>query len=365
MKLVTVVGTRPQFVKAAMISRQVTQLEQSGHPINEVLVNTGQHYDDMMSKVFFEQLGLQTPKYDLGIGSGSHGVQTGKALMAIEDILLSERPDAVLVYGDCNATLSGALAASKLNIPLAHVEAGLRSFNREMPEEINRIITDSISDALYCPTETAVKNLRSENAQGIVEFSGDVMFDCALVFRNMAQSSSKILDRLNLRPKSFCLCTVHRAENTKSKETLEGIFQALEWISKQVLIVMPMHPRTSTLLKEYDIKFDAKNIKIIDPVSYLDVAMLEINACVILTDSGGMQKEAFFHGTPCITLRNETEWVETVELGCNRLVGTEADAINKAFSEMSAGKVEPPQKTPYGDGAASELIVKSLMSVFG
>lgn len=365
MKLVTVVGTRPQFVKAAMVSRKILDDAQDGKLIEEVLVHSGQHYDEMMSDIFFTQLGIPKPKYNIGVGSGSHAVQTGEALIAIEKILLDEGPDAVLVYGDCNATLSGGLAASKLNIPLVHVEAGLRSFNRDMPEEINRVLTDSISDVLYCPTQQALENLRKENALGLIENSGDVMFDCALAFRDLAEGTSRIIEHLKLTKGEFCLCTIHRAENTDNTERLQNIFSALKAVADQVQIVLPLHPRTLALMGRFGLELKHPGLKLIKPVSYLDMVMLEANSKMILTDSGGIQKEAFFHGKPCITLRNETEWRETVELGWNRLVGSNFDAIQKAFSEFCKFPPKNTQVKPYGDGKAAEFIVNSLKRVFG
>jgi len=356
MKIVTVVGTRPQFIKMAPVSRELRK------HFNEIVLHTGQHYNYEMNKIFFEQLNIPEPDYYLGVGSGTHGYQTGEMIKRIEKILLEEKPDLVLVYGDTNSTLAGALAAVKLHIKVAHVEAGLRSFDKRMPEEVNRILTDHISDILFCPTETAVKNLYNEGIKNGVYLTGDVMFDALLTNIQIAERNSKILTELGLKPKDYCLATVHRAENTDNRKNLENIINA--FIESEELIVFPAHPRTVKSLKIYgllDRLKKAENVLLIKPVGYLDMLLLEKNAKKILTDSGGVQKEAYLLKVPCITLRERTEWIETVEDGWNILVGANKEKILKALKEF-----EPNGETysyKFGDGRASERIVKILMEV--
>ena len=358
MKLVTVIGARPQFVKAAAVARAIRthNAANPSNPIEERIVHTGQHYDANMSDVFFEELDIPNPAYNLGIGSGSHGQQTGHMLMRLEEILQAERPDALLVYGDTNSTLAGALAASKLHIPIAHVEAGLRSFNRRMPEEINRVLTDHMSDILFCPTKKAVTNLSEEGIHRNVYDVGDVMYDCFLIFSRLSDDKSLILNNLSLTNTPYYLATIHRAENTDHPERLKNIFEALGALDLPV--VMPLHPRTRNALKTKGIVPDA-HIRMLEPLPYLDMCQVLKNARLVLTDSGGLQKEAMFAGVPCITLRDETEWGETVTSGCNQLVGAEKEAILAAVH--SRGATLPPQgKNPYGDGHASEHIVTIL-----
>lgn len=327
MKVVSVVGARPQFIKCAPVSCELRQVAK------EVLVHTGQHYDDSMSGVFFRELGLPEPDYNLAVGSGLHGQQTGEILKKIEEVLLKEKPDVVLVYGDTNSTLAGALAAAKLHIPVAHVEAGLRSHNRRMPEEINRVMTDHLSALLLCPTETAVENLRREGVNDGVHLVGDVMYDALLDGVEIAKRTSTILGRLGLQPHRFILATVHRAENTDDYQRLERIITALVQLARDGRkVVFPVHPRTQKLLKRYSFELD-EEILLIDPVSYLDMVLLESMASVILTDSGGIQKEAYWLQTPCLTLRDETEWKETVQSGWNQLVGTDPQRILRAVDE--------------------------------
>ncbi|HQN05695.1 MAG TPA: UDP-N-acetylglucosamine 2-epimerase (non-hydrolyzing) [Anaerolineaceae bacterium] len=326
MKIVTVVGARPQFIKAAVLSREIRK----DH--TEVLVHTGQHYDQNMSDIFFEELGIPAPDYNLGIGSGPHGKQTGEMLAGIEEVLLQERPDWVLVYGDTNSTLAGALAAVKLHIRVAHVEAGLRSFNRRMPEETNRVLTDHASDLLLCPTQTAVDNLEKEGVTAGVHLVGDVMYE-ALMWAAAQHNAPSILDTLGLEPGKYLLVTVHRAENTDDPERLGGILAAFDQV--QETLVWPVHPRTRLKLQELNWK-PTGHVKLIEPLGYLDMAQLQKHARIILTDSGGIQKEACWLGVPCITLRDETEWVETVKSGWNRLAGTKTEDILKAISTCSA-----------------------------
>lgn len=357
-KLLTVVGARPQFIKAAPISRaiQTYNHKHPKRPLQEILLHTGQHYDDAMSKIFFEELELPEPDYNLAVGSGPHGQQTGQMLERIEAVLLAEKPELVLVYGDTNSTLAGALAAAKLHIAVAHVEAGLRSFNRQMPEEINRVLADHVSDLLFCPTETAMRNLTAEGITKGVHNVGDVMYDSVLHNAQLAGKRSQILDELKLKPKGYALATVHRAENTDDEERLRSIFGALDEIARDGLpVVVPLHPRTRKQLAS--LKLSPERLRIIEPVSYLEMLLLEKNAQVILTDSGGVQKEAFFFRVPCVTLRDETEWVETVEMGWNVLAGWQPDRIVKVVREAKPGAEEA---TPYGDGRAAERIVRII-----
>ncbi|MGB9889820.1 MAG: non-hydrolyzing UDP-N-acetylglucosamine 2-epimerase [Anaerolineae bacterium] len=348
MRIASVVGARPQFIKAAPVSRA---LQAAGY--GEILVHTGQHYNYEMSQVFFDELGLKAPDYHLGVGSGTHGYQTGEMLKRVEEVLLKEKPDLVMVYGDTNTTLAGALAAAKLHIPVAHVEAGLRSFNRRMPEEINRVLTDHVSDLLFCPTQTAVENLRREGITEGVHRVGDVMYDAALLYLDLAERKSRILERLDLAPRSYALATVHRAENTDDLERLRAIFEGLGRIGREGLpVILPLHPRTRKQVEAMG--FHSDSVQLMEPVSYLDMLVLEKNARVILTDSGGVQKEAFFFRVPCVTLREETEWVETVEAGWNVLVGCDPERIVRAALEARPG-VE--SVWPYGDGRAAERIV--------
>jgi UDP-N-acetylglucosamine 2-epimerase (non-hydrolysing) len=359
LKIVDIVGARPQFIKLAPILRAIVKHNQKRPecPIQEVLVHTGQHYDYEMSQVFFDELGLKSPDYHLGVGSGTHGYQTGEMLKRIEEVLIKEKPDMVMVYGDTNTTLAGALAAAKLHIPVAHVEAGLRSFNREMPEEINRVLTDHISDFLFCPTQTAVENLRREGIEKGVYLVGDVMYDAVLLYLDLAEKKSEIMERLGLKPKSYALATVHRAENTDQPERLRSIFEGLERVAEEGLpVILPLHPRTRKQLNTLGIH--PKEVQVLDPVSYLDMLVLEKNARVILTDSGGVQKEAFFFRVPCVTLREETEWVETVETGWNTLVGCDPERMVQAALEAHPG-IE--SVWPYGDGQATEKIVSAII----
>lgn len=360
MKIITIVGARPHFIKAAAVSRVLRATE----GINEILVHTGQHYDTNMSDVFFEELEIPRPDYNLGIGSGTHGEQTGKMLEAIEKVLLEEEPDWVLVYGDTNSTLAGALAAVKLHIPVAHVEAGLRSFNRRMPEEINRVLTDHASDLLFAPTKTAVMNLRHEGiTEERIKLVGDVMYDAALFYGKKAERQSQILNKLGLKPKEYILATVHRAENTDDPVRLRIIFDALCEIAGEIKVVLPLHPRTrEALIKSGMYDKVASSICLTEPVGYLDMVMLEKNARLIATDSGGVQKEAFFYRVPCVTLREETEWVELVELGWNLVVppfsvGGIADVVMSRL-----GSFKGVEENPYGEGHSAVKIVDYLIN---
>ncbi|MDI6704135.1 MAG: UDP-N-acetylglucosamine 2-epimerase (non-hydrolyzing) [bacterium] len=370
MKVITIVGARPQFIKASTVSRSIerynSRIANNGEPINEIIVHTGQHYDYNISQVFFNELNIPKPNYNLGVGSSSHGVQTGKMLEGIEKVLLKERPNVVLVYGDTNSTLAGALAAVKLHIPVGHVEAGLRSFNRRMPEEINRILVDHMSDLLFCPTKTSIMNLKKEGIEEGVYNIGDVMYDSVLHNLKLAKKKLDIFKKLDLQPKEYFLSTIHRQENTEDLERLMSIITALVEIDDQV--ILPLHPRTKKIIdKNRLISGDIGRLKIIDPISYLEMLILEKNAKGILTDSGGVQKEAYFFRVPCITLRDETEWIETVESGWNIIVGTEKKKILEAVIKTST-RNEIPSPNFYGDGKASEkiveILVKTLMSRF-
>jgi len=360
LRILTVVGARPQFVKAAMVSHAIQRQGQRspGPHVEETIIHTGQHYDDCMSRIFFEDLSIPAPAVNLEVGSGSHGETTGSMLAGLEREILHRSPDWVLVYGDTNSTLAAALAATKLHVPVAHVEAGLRSFNRRMPEEINRVLTDHVAELLCCPTETAVGHLRREGIEDGVVFTGDVMFDAALHFGGLADERSRILETLALERTRYLLATIHRAENTDHPERLSGILRALGELANAEPVVLPLHPRTKTRIASTGLETLAKPLRIIEPVSFLDMIHLERNARLILTDSGGVQKEAFFHGVPCITLRDETEWTETVEAGWNRLAGAETEAILGAAREAAPGR----PLAAYGDGAAADAVVRALLA---
>ena len=351
MKVLTVVGARPQFIKAAPVSRA---LRAAGH--TEFLVHTGQHYDRQMSRVFFDEMQIPEPDINLEVGSGSHAAQTAQMLSKLEQVMESNKPDCVLVYGDTNSTLAGALTAAKLQMSLAHVEAGLRSFNREMPEEHNRVLADHCSDYLFCPTQTAVDNLAREGITSGVSLVGDTMFDAVLQFAKIAAERSTILDQLSLAANSFLLATVHRAYNTDNAETLRGILTV--FMEMNETIVFPVHPRTRERINQLDLRLANGAVKMIEPVGYLDMLMLERNARLILTDSGGMQKEAFFFGVPCVTLRPETEWTETVTAGWNVIAGVTPEGIKKAVTETVWPNEAPAQI--FGDGAAAQKIVGLL-----
>jgi UDP-GlcNAc3NAcA epimerase len=357
-KIVTIIGARPQFIKAATVSRVIRN--QYSNRLKEVLVHTGQHYDENMSKIFFDELDIPHPSFNLEIAGGGHGAMTGRMLEGIENILLSEKPDWVLVYGDTNSTLAGALAAVKLHIPVAHVEAGLRSFNMRMPEEVNRILTDRVSSLLLCPTKSAVDNLASEGMSSNASLVGDVMYDASIHYRNLALEKSSILERLHLKNNSFILATCHRAENTDQLSRLRGIAEALAILALKHPVVFPLHPRTAKILSDEGLMPILKKVLLVDPLSFLDMIRLEQSAMVILTDSGGVQKEAFFYEVPCVTLRDETEWVETVELGWNKLTGASTDLIvETALSAVRPSNTE--LLAPYGNGRASEKILSALL----
>ena len=360
MKILTIVGARPQFIKAATVSRAIAEhnrrVTSNSSLVTEVIIHTGQHYDQNMSEVFFKELEIPEPHLNLEVGSGLHGQQTGQMLIKLEEVMLSERPDWVVVYGDTNSTLAGALAAVKLHIPVAHVEAGLRSFNKIMPEEHNRVLTDHCSDLLFCPTQTAVKNLSKEGISKGVHWVGDVMYDSVLYNLDLALKKSNILETLNLKPKNYALATLHRAENTDDKQRLRNIFSAFEEIATNGLpVILPLHPRTLNNLKNADIH--PIGIKICEPISYLDMLIMQKNARMIFTDSGGIQKEAFWMKVPCVTLRDETEWIETVESGWNVLVGANTQRIAKSISLIG----QPINLTNiFGDGDIAGKIVSMI-----
>lgn len=351
MKILTVVGARPQFIKAAVLSRAFADLD-----VREVLVHTGQHYDANMSDVFFEELNISRPDYNLGVGGGTHAQNTGRMMEKIEEIILSEKPDWVLVYGDTDSTLAGALTAAKLHTPVAHVEAGLRSFNRRMPEEINRLLTDHVSSLLFAPTEIAHENLRNEGvADERIQVVGDVMYDSALYYRQRARQPAWF-DALDIPINGFVLCTVHRAENTDLRENMEGIIAGVSAVGCPV--ILPLHPRTRNTIQRMNLKVPS-NVIVVDPVGYLEMVWLEANCSVIATDSGGVQKEAYFHRKPCVTLREETEWVELVEGGFNTIVGANSELICAAIESKRRLDFSP---AIYGDGRSASKIVERLLS---
>jgi UDP-GlcNAc3NAcA epimerase len=350
MRVISIIGARPQFIKAAAMCWAV-----AGRPIDHRIIHTGQHYDAEMSDIFFTEMGIPAPAYNLGVGSGSHGAQTGEMMKRLEPVLAQEQPDWVLLYGDTNSTLAGAAVAAKLHLKLAHVEAGLRSFNRRMPEEINRIVADHLSDLLLCPTATAIRNLEREGLASRAVPTGDVMYDAALKLRTRAeQRGGPLADAW--RKNAFALATIHRAENTDDPARLQGILNALERIAADICpVVLPLHPRTHKTLA--DLGWEPRAIQVIRPVSYLDMLLLEGRARFILTDSGGVQKEAYFARVPCITLRDETEWVETLEHGCNVLAGAvEAQILAGAEAAAQAG----PWTNVYGEGDAGSATLDAL-----
>jgi UDP-GlcNAc3NAcA epimerase len=354
MLVLSIVGARPQFVKAAAICRAVESYSGS-EPLVHEIVHTGQHYDPEMSDVFFRELSIPAPKYHLNVGSGSHAEQTGEIMKRLERVLQAEKPDWVVLYGDTNSTLAGAVVASKLGLRSAHVEAGLRSFNRRMPEEINRIVADHLSQLLLCPTATAVENLRQEGLGEHAVMTGDVMYDAALAYRQIAERQTSEL-AATWHEGTFALATVHRAENTDDPSRLFAILSALEEVAENICpVLLPMHPRTRKSAGDWS----PRAVRVIPPVSYLEMVLLESRSRLILTDSGGVQKEAYFLKVPCITLRDETEWVETLTNGCNVLAGADAEKIVDAARGASGGG---PWTAVYGDGAAGPAILNALIA---
>ena len=369
MKIISVVGARPQFIKAAVVSRAISAYNQSASKrIEGKVVHTGQHYDYNMSDIFFEELQLPLPDYNLAVGSKSHAEQTGEMMVGLEKVFLNEKPDIVVLYGDTNSTLAGALTASKMHIPIAHVEAGLRSFNREMPEEINRIVTDQLSSILFCPTDIAVENLKNEgipskNIRCTVVKTGDVMFDAAIYYSEF--TSDKWLNDNNLKAGDYILATVHRAENTNSEERLSNIIDALSKVSDDYCqVVFPVHPRTKIIIASNEKtknKLNNSSIKVVPPIGYIDMITAEKNCRLIMTDSGGIQKEAYFHKKLCITLRTETEWKELVDAGWNRTTDLQADSIIETVSQMLRTDTSAlAYGNLYGNGRAGELIVREI-----
>ncbi len=350
MKILTILGARPQFIKAGTISRKFLEVD----GIEEVIIHTGQHYDANMSDIFFDEMKIPKPDHFLGIGGKSHGAMTGQMIEKIEEVVLKEKPDWIMVYGDTNSTLAGAIVASKLHIKLAHIEAGLRSFNMKMPEEVNRILTDRVSNILFCPTDSAIGNLQSEGYEKLgckIVKSGDVMQDGAIFYKDLAQKPNLILDD------NFILSTIHRAENTDDIEKLANIISALNEITKIKQVVVPLHPRTRNLISQNNLK---PEFKIIDPIGYLEMVWLIKNSDLIMTDSGGLQKEAFFFHKPCITLREETEWIELTSNKFNVLVGSDKERLLAAYKNFDFN--ENFNINLYGNGAASDCIIKELLS---
>lgn len=361
-RLLIIIGARPQFIKFTPLS---TAFQNIGN-IHEIIIHTGQHYDSNMSSLFFNEMEIHEPHHNLDVKSGSHAEQTAMIMQRLEKIIYKEDSDAVVVFGDTNSTLSGALVAAKMNIPVFHIEAGLRSFNKQMPEEINRIITDHISELHFAPTATAVQNLKNEGITNNVHHVGDVMYDAALKFSRKAEIESPILKNLNLSSNQYFLATIHRAENTDNRILLKNILQFLEHCSKKIPIVLPLHPRTRKMIKQYQLESYCEGIKILDPVGFLDMVNLESNAACIITDSGGVQKEAYFHKVPCITARKETEWTETVESKWNMLLPPDSllevslDVIFDFINIQDRGIIQD-----YGNGKASDKIAHIISNYFG
>ena len=377
-KIITIVGARPQIIKSSAISRAV--LGNFSDKLEEIIVHTGQHYDENMSHVFFEEMKIPKPNYNLNVGSGSHGQQTAKMLAGLEEIFLKEKPDAVVVYGDTNSTIAGALAAAKIHIPVVHIEAGLRSFNKSMPEELNRIACDHMSTLLFTPTTVGMDNLKREGFElspdgkasidsPHVFHCGDIMYDNSLHFSDVSDEKSTILEDLSLTKDGFVLCTVHRDSNTDVQENMESIFSALLniAISSKLTIVLPLHPRTRKMMEKqlsnelYAALHVSEKIKIIPPAGFLDIIALEKHAHMIITDSGGLQKESFFFRKPCVILRPQTEWVEIVENGNAILVDAEKERIEEAFEELKS-KMDLTYPAFYGDGKAAEFICEKLIA---
>jgi UDP-GlcNAc3NAcA epimerase len=376
-KIVTIIGARPQIIKAAALSRAIKN--KFSTTIKEIIVHTGQHYDENMSQVFFDELGIPEPNYNLNVGSGSHGKQTATMIAGIEDILLQEKPNAIVLYGDTNSTLAGAIAASKIHIPVIHIEAGLRSFNKTMPEEVNRIMCDHVSTLLFSPTKTGFKNLLNEGFKSDTKkpynannpkiyHSGDVMYDNSLYFSEVADKKTSIISKNSLQKNNFILATIHRNNNTDEPIRLNALFNALYKISEQhqLDVLLPLHPRTAKLL-EYNLDHElhqkiksSKHFKIIEPVSFLEMIALEKNCKIVMTDSGGVQKEAFYFEKPCVILRPETEWVELVECGSAIITDANEQKIIEAFKTLTS---KSDMKFPklYGDGKAAEFICDEIL----
>ncbi|MFC4891882.1 non-hydrolyzing UDP-N-acetylglucosamine 2-epimerase [Pseudofrancisella aestuarii] len=355
LKILTILGARPQFIKAGSVSRKIAEYNN----IKEIIVHTGQHYDANMSDIFFDEMKIPKPDYFLGVSGKSHGAMTGQMIEKIEEIALKEKPDWIIVYGDTNSTLAGAIVAGKLHIKLAHIEAGLRSFNMQMPEEINRILTDRVSDLLFCPTNIAIQNLKNEGYNNFnckVINSGDVMQDGIIFYKKLANKPSNFYIQ-----EEFILCTIHRAENTDNINRLREILSGLNEIAKETQIILPLHPRTKNILEKNDVLDSHSNLTIINPVGYLEMIWLINNSQLVMTDSGGLQKEAYFFAKPCITLRDETEWVELVNLGVNILVGANKTSILEAYVDLDKTKFDFSNSL-YGDGNASKIIIENILN---
>lgn len=362
MKIITILGARPQFIKAGSVSREIAKQQKLKANIQEIIVHTGQHYDLNMSEIFFEEMHIPKPKYYLGIGGGNHSSMTGQMIKKIGEVLEIEKPEIVLVYGDTNSTLAGAISASKLNITIAHIEAGLRSFNMQMPEEVNRILTDRVSNLLFCPTQKAIENLEKEGFKNWktgakVFLSGDVMQDGTNFYKNFSKKPSNLL-----LENEYILCTIHRAENTDDPRRLSGIISALNHIAETKQVVLPLHPRTKKILLSSE--YDVANLTIIDPVGYLNMVWLIDNCSLIMTDSGGLQKEAYFFSKQCITLREETEWVELVNCGANILVGSSKNKILDVYENNNFVNSKKFNLDLYGNGEASKNIVMELKNLY-
>jgi UDP-GlcNAc3NAcA epimerase len=354
MHVVTIVGARPQFIKAAVLSRVIGNL----HDVTESIVHTGQHYDARMSDIFFDELELPRPQHTLHVGSGTHARQTGEMMIAIEQLLMEEAPDAVLVYGDTNSTIAGSLTAAKLGIPVAHIEAGLRSFDRSMPEEINRCVTDHLSTWHFCPTEVAANNLQREGIVQNVSIVGDVMYD-ALLYYSREAAGGNVLGEIGVDQNAYALCTIHRAGNTDDSDRFRAIWQAISSLAIVLPVVLPLHPRTLKVINNLDLSIP-QGVHVVEPVGYLEMLELERNSRLILTDSGGVQKEAYMQRVPCLTMRENTEWTETIDSGWNRLVGSDPQQLMAAAADIL--RSGPPESHPelYGDGHAGEKVMQLL-----
>ena len=364
MKLITIIGARPQFIKASALFKSIDLVPGSSLLLEQKILHTGQHYDSNMSDCFFEDLGIPKPFYELGIGGGTHGANTGKMLEEIEKILIAEIVDGVIVYGDTDSTLAGSLAASKLKIPVFHIEAGLRSFNRSMPEEQNRLITDHLSEICFAPTPLAIQNLKREGiADERIVRTGDIMADTARIFSKDSNTRNELLKRLGCFENNFILATIHRAENVDNPKRLSSILSALA--SQKIPVLLPLHPRTRAKIEQFNLQNLIGKIQIIEPLGYLDMVLLEKNASLIITDSGGIQKEAYFQGTPCVTIREETEWVELIDTGWNKLADpNNEDEMIDLISNQLNFELSKPRPNLYGDGYSSKTIILKLMSYF-
>ncbi len=358
-KILTVLGARPQFIKGAVLSRKIKENKN----LTEVIVHTGQHFDKKMSDIFFEEMDIPTPDYNLDINSLSHGAMTGRMIEGIEEIILKEKPDVLMVYGDTNSTIAGALAAKKIGVKVAHVEAGLRSFNMAMPEEVNRILTDRISDLLLCPTQTAIDNLDTEGFKNFnceIIQTGDIMFDAAIFYASQSANKSTIINDLNLKDNPYVLCTIHRQENTDDPKKLKSIITAINKINKTTKVILPIHPRTKKLLKQHNISCSCE---IIDPVGYFDMIELLKNSTLVITDSGGLQKEAYYFQKNSLTLREQTEWVELINNNYSILTGSDGRKIEKAFEKMMDRQSPEIKKELFGDGNSADLMIEALLKL--